>query len=151
MQPELGQIIYADLTSCVWFGSIFPKKAWIILCKTGPDLIWMTWPGFGQTDLVWKQANVQESQGMVLAECNWLATSFPFSDSVAFFHRWPRSYCAMPAQIWFCSGRLCEVLFGQMDLVLKRASVQDSLNPSQAIQTGCRSDLAGLLGLCLTL
>ena len=30
-----------DLTSCIRFGSILSKKAWIILCETGPDLIWM--------------------------------------------------------------------------------------------------------------
>ena len=27
--------------------SIFPMKAWAILCKTHLDLIWMAWPGFG--------------------------------------------------------------------------------------------------------
>ena len=48
MQPESGWIVYADLTSCIWFGSILLKKAWIILCKTGPDPIWMAWSGFGQ-------------------------------------------------------------------------------------------------------
>ena len=34
-----------------------------------------------------------------LAECNWPATSFPLSDSVAFSHRWPRSHCAQPAWV----------------------------------------------------
>ena len=34
---------------------VFPKKAWAILCKTDPDPIWMAWPGFGQTHVVWKQ------------------------------------------------------------------------------------------------
>ena len=35
------------------------------MCKTSLDPIWfgMTWSGFGQTDLVWKQAAVQESAG----------------------------------------------------------------------------------------
>ena len=52
-----------DPTSRIRFSSVFPKKAWIILCKTDPDLIWMAWSGFGQTHLVWKQAGVQESLG----------------------------------------------------------------------------------------
>ena len=56
-------------TSSIRFRSVFPKKSWIILyCdKTDPDPIWMAWPGFGQTYLVWKQAGVQESLGPVSA------------------------------------------------------------------------------------
>ena len=34
-----------DLTSRIRFGSVFSKKAWIILCKTGPGPIWMAWSG----------------------------------------------------------------------------------------------------------
>ena len=45
--------------------SVFPKKAWAVLCKTDPDSIWMAWPGFGQTHVVWKLAGVQESSGPV--------------------------------------------------------------------------------------
>ena len=30
----------------------FSKKAWRLLCKTGPDPIWMAWSSFGQTHLV---------------------------------------------------------------------------------------------------
>ena len=52
-----------DPTSRIRFSSVFPKKAWIILCKTDPDPIWMAWSGFGQTHLVQKQAGVQESSG----------------------------------------------------------------------------------------
>ena len=51
-----------DPTSRIRFSSVFPKKAWIILCKTGPN---STWSGLGQTHLVWKQAGVQESSGPV--------------------------------------------------------------------------------------
>ena len=58
-------IIMLDLTSHICFSSIFPKKAWIILCKTDPDPIWMAWPGFGQMPLVWKQAGEQDSSGPV--------------------------------------------------------------------------------------
>ena len=32
-----------DPTSPIRFGSGFPKKAWTILCKTDPDLIWTAW------------------------------------------------------------------------------------------------------------
>ena len=39
---------------------ILPQMSQIILCKTNPDLscLWVTVSGFGQTDLVWKQAGV---------------------------------------------------------------------------------------------
>ena len=54
-----------DPTSRIRFSSVFPKKAWIILCKTDPDPIWMALARFGQTHLVWKQAVVQELSGPV--------------------------------------------------------------------------------------
>ena len=50
-----------DPTSRIRFGSVIPKKAWIKLCKTGPDPMWMAWSGFRQTHSVRKQAGVQES------------------------------------------------------------------------------------------
>ena len=90
-----------DPTSCVCFGSVLSKKAWIILCKNGPDPIWMAWSGFCQTHLVQKQTGVQESSDLVLADCNWPTTSFPRLDMVAFFHRRPWSCGAKPAWIWF--------------------------------------------------
>ena len=90
MDPESNQIFYMlDLTFCTQCGSVFPKKAWIILCKTGLDPICMAWSGFGKICLVWQQAGAQESLGPVLAEHNWLATSFPLSDLATFFHRRP--------------------------------------------------------------
>ena len=54
-----------DPTSRIRFSSVFSKKAWLILCRTSPDPIWMAWSGFGQRRLVWKQAGVQESYGPV--------------------------------------------------------------------------------------
>ena len=50
-------------------GSVLPQISRTILCKTSPDPIWfwLTVSGFGQTDPVRKQANVQESSGPVLA------------------------------------------------------------------------------------
>jgi len=66
VQPESGRIVYMpDPTSHIRFSSVFTKKAWITLCKTDPDLIWVAWSGSGQTHLVWKRAGVQESSGLV--------------------------------------------------------------------------------------
>ena len=45
-----------DLTSRIQFGSIFPKKARIILYKADPGPMWIAWSGFAQTHLFWKQA-----------------------------------------------------------------------------------------------
>ena len=53
-----------DPTSRIRFSFVFPKKAWIILCKTDSDLTWMTWSWIGQTHMVWKHAGVQESLGL---------------------------------------------------------------------------------------
>ena len=63
-----------DPTSHIWFSSVFPKKAWTILCKTDLDPIWKAWSRFGQMHLVWKQASVEESLGPIsgrtqLAHC----------------------------------------------------------------------------------
>ena len=82
-----------DLTSRIQFGSIFPKKARIILYKADPGPIWVAWSGFAQTHLFRKQACVRELSGLFLAERNRPSTSFP-PTSVAFFHRRPGSYCA---------------------------------------------------------
>ena len=48
--------------------SVLPHTSQIILCKISPDPIWfwLILSGFGQTDPVWKQANVQE-----LSACFW--------------------------------------------------------------------------------
>ena len=66
-----------DPTSRIRFSSVFPKKAWIIFCKTNPDPIWMAWSGFGQTRLVWKQAGVQESYGPVSGRMQPARCQFP--------------------------------------------------------------------------
>ena len=46
-----------DPTASIRFSSVLPKNAWMLLCKSSTDLIWMAWSGFGQTHLVWKQAS----------------------------------------------------------------------------------------------
>ena len=66
-----------DPTSCIRVGSALPKKVRFIFFKTGPDPIWMIWSGFGHTDLVQKQAGVQESSGPVLAELNKASYQLP--------------------------------------------------------------------------
>ena len=83
-------IIMPDLTSHICFSSIFPKKAWIILCKTDPDPIWMAWPGF-LAKCLWSGSKLVSRTHLArfLAGRNWPATSFQLSDSVLFFHRHP--------------------------------------------------------------
>ena len=65
VQPESGRIVYAGSDFLHPFQFRFSKEAWILLCRTDPDPIWMAWSGFGQTHLVWKQAGVQESSGSI--------------------------------------------------------------------------------------
>ena len=89
-----------DLTFPIPLGFVLSKKAWTTLCKTSPDPIWMAWSGFGQMDPVQQQAGVQQSSGLVLAECNRSTTSFPLSDSAVFFHM------AYMAQIILCKTSL---------------------------------------------
>ena len=95
-----------DLTAHIRFISILLKKAWIILCETGLDPNWMAWSGFGQTHLVWKQANVQRSLSPVLAECKCHTATFKLS---CLLPQMARLYCTKPAQIQFGSGWLCWV------------------------------------------
>ena len=100
VQPEsyMPASYMPDTTSRIRFDSVLSKKAPIVMCKTGPDSIWMAWSGLGQTHLVRKQAGVQKSTGPVWAERNWPAISFPLLDSVVFFQRRPESYCSKPSR-----------------------------------------------------
>ena len=97
IRPDCICRIQLPASDSVLFFQTRPRSQ--LLCKTDLDPILMAWSRFGQTHLVQKQVSVQESLGLVLAECKRPTTSFPLSDSVVFFHRWPRSYCAKPAQI----------------------------------------------------
>ena len=99
-----------DLTSHILFSSVFPKETWIILYKADPDLIWMACQGLAKCIWSGSKSMCRNHQARFLAGCNHRATSFPLSDSVAFCHRWPGSYRAKPARIWFASGWLCQVL-----------------------------------------
>ena len=55
----------ASRDSRIWFGSVLPKTAWIILCKISPDRVWfwMALSGCGRNDPFRKKADVQESSG----------------------------------------------------------------------------------------
>ena len=125
-----------DPTSRIRFSSVFPKKAWIILCKTDPN---STWSGLGQTHLVWKQAGVQESSGPVSGRTQ--PARFQFATDVP-----DKIVQNRPDPIYFwliMSG------FGQTDPARKQAGVQESSGPllanaSQPIRTGCESDPACL-------
>ena len=95
-----------DPTSRILFSSVSPKKAWVILCKTDLDPIWMAWPGFGSTHLVWKQAGVQESSGRVSGRTQ------PARYQFLTFRR--GSVLPKISRIIFSSGRSCLVLAKQI-------------------------------------
>ena len=151
VHPESGRVVYADPTSHIRFSSVFPKKAWIILCKTDLDPIRMAWSAFGQTHLVWKQAAAQELSGPV--SCNTQPTryQFPTFRLGSLLPQTSRIILRKTSldtiEFWLTvSG------FGQADPVQKQASVQESPGPllasaSQPIRTGCESDPACLLGI----
>ena len=46
-----ARLYMLDPTFSIQFSSILPRKAPFILCKTGPDLIWMAQSGLSQTDV----------------------------------------------------------------------------------------------------
>ena len=83
VQPELGRIVYAGSDFRIRFSSVFSKKAWIILCKTDPDLIF-GWPGQGLAKRIWSESKPVSRNHLArfLAGRKRTATSFPLSDSV---------------------------------------------------------------------
>ena len=125
----------------------------IILCKTGPDLIWMAWSGSGQKDVVQKQASVQESLGPDLTKRNQPTTSFPFSELVAFSHRVDSLDHIVQNQPGSDLVQADCVRFWPKNLIQKQAGVQESLglllaNGSKRIQIRCKLDLACVPGKC---
>ena len=111
VQPESSRIVYARSD---FPHPILPKKARIILCKIGPDPIWMACSAP-------EASGVQESSGRFPAECNRRATNFPFSASVVFFHRRPESCCGKQALVRFG--------FGQTDPVWRHAGGLEQSGP----------------------
>ena len=146
-------------TCWIWFPTsdsvpFFQNRLGSYCTKPARDPTWMAGSGFGQMHLV---RTVRKHAGMrgnhwvpVLAEHIKPATSFPLSDSVAFFHRSPRAQLwAKPTWVQFGSGWLSGL--GQIDPVWKQASLQESSGPflataSELILIGCESDPACLLG-----
>ena len=114
-----------DPTSRIRFGSVFPKTAWTVLCKTHPGPIWMAWSAFVQTHLVQQQAGVQESSGPVSDRTQPARYQFPtFSlgcilPQTARVILWKTGQPG-PELVLAVSG------FGQTNPVRKQASVQDS-------------------------
>ena len=79
VQPEWGRIVYAasDLRHPFQL-RFFPKKKWVILCKTDPDPIWMAWSRFGQTHgLEAGRCAVHESSGPVSGRTQTARYQFP--------------------------------------------------------------------------
>ena len=117
-------------------GSDFPHPIRFRFFKEGPDYTVQNRLGSDLDDLVRLSGSkpvCKNYRGPVLAERNWPATSFPLSDSVAFFHRRPGSYCVKQKQktktknsqdpVWFwltVSG------FDRTDPVRKQAGEQES-------------------------
>ena len=117
-------------------------------CAKLAQQIWSGQPGrvLGQTDLIQKQAGVQESSGLVLVECDRPTTSFLLSDSGPFFHRWPGSHRTKLPQNWFGSGWLYQVSAKQIrsgsKLVYKNhwARFWPMLPATKPIRIGCKLD-----------
>ena len=109
----------------------------------------MTWSGFGHTDLVRKQAGVQESSGPVSGRTQLVHYQFPTFRLDSVLPQTSRIILCKtsPDPIWFwltVSG------LGQTDPVRKQAIVQESSGPllanaSQPSRTGCELDPACLL------
>ena len=114
------------------FGSVFPKKARVILCKTRSDL----------DGLVKVRPNISRLEASRCAGIIWPGFWQYATSQLPVSHFPQTSWIILcktsPDTIWFwltMSG------FGQMDLVWKQASVQDSFgtllaNASKPIQIG---------------
>ena len=77
-----------------------------------PARIRSGWPGQVWAKRIWSgsKPGCTNHPARFLAEPNRSATSFLLSDSVAFFHRRPGSFCAQAARIYFGSESLCQAL-----------------------------------------
>ena len=150
MQPDLGMGWIRNMPDPI--SHMYP------ICfhssKEGPDHTVQKQPrpdlgglvGFWLTPLVQKKAGVQESLGLVLAECNQPTTSFLLSGSDGLIVLCKTS---LDHPIWFwltVSG------LGQKNKVQEQANVKESSDlllgsVSKQIQIRCRSDQACLLGI----
>ena len=71
----------ADPTSRIRVSSVFPEKAWNMLCNP-------SWPGQGLAKRIWSGSKLvwRNHRARFLVGCNWPTTTFLFSHSVLFFH-----------------------------------------------------------------
>ena len=107
---QSGRIIYArsNFAHPIWFRSSKEDLDHIVQNQPGCDLdgVVRFWPNTQDPEASQCARIIKPGSGwMQAAHC-----SFSLSNSVLFFHRQPGSYCAKPAQIWFGSGWLCQVL-----------------------------------------
>ena len=71
VQESLGPVLAdcnwptTSLPHLIWFHSSKESLDHIVQNQPGSSLVWDDWSDFGQTDLVWKQATVQESSGQL--------------------------------------------------------------------------------------
>ena len=75
-----------------------------------PTRIRSEWPGQGLAKRIWSGSKPVSRNHRARFLAGRTATSFPLSDSVAFFHWHPGSYCAKPVRIRFVYDWLCQVL-----------------------------------------
>ena len=134
-----------DPTSRIHFSSFFPKKAWIILCKTDPDPIWMAYLGFDEMHLVWKQTGVLKSSGPVSGRMQPASYQFdtfrlgsvlPQTSQIILSKTSPNPICVRfwPNRSGLGNKPVCK---NQSGMLLA--------NASQPIWTGCESDPECLL------
>ena len=124
-----------DPTFRIRFSSVFPKKAWIILCETDLGGLVRVWPNTSGLE-------ANRCAG-IIAPCFWQDANGPLPVS----HRQARLCSSTDVP-----GNIVPGL-GRTDPVRKQADVQESSGPllanaSQPIRIGCESDPACLLGLC---
>ena len=143
---QLAEMYMLDLTSCIQFSSILPKKAWVKLCKMIPDPIWTAWSGFCQTYLVleasWCARIIKHRSSRMSLACYKFPTFrfgciLPQADRIILYRTNPD-----PSWFWL-------TWFGKR---IQSRSEPECKNhgahfwPLLPSQMGCESDPAGLLG-----
>ena len=89
--PESGWIIHAWSNFPLLFLQRRPRSCCAELIR-----VWSGWPGQVLGKHIWSRSKpvCKNHRAQVLAEHNWPTTGFPLSDLLAFFNRWPGTYCA---------------------------------------------------------
>ena len=86
-----GGLYIPDLTSRIRFSSVFFREGMDHHICTNPTRIQSGRPCQGLVKHIWSGSKpvCRHHRAQFLAGCNWSATSFPLSDSVAIIHRCP--------------------------------------------------------------